>query len=183
LKGLLLLIALGMACPAAADIYKCVDAQGRTSYNDSGCPAGTRQVEVRREINPAAPPPETAPPLAQKLTEIWREQHFDLGRYHLLAGAVYLVMSLLCYWVYDIDQQRAVLRQRRIPESVLHLIELLGGWPGGFIAQRVLHHKSRKVTYQLVFWCIAGLHAAAWTDLLGFNGKWTKALLEAVANW
>jgi len=36
----------------------------------------------------------------------------------------------------------------------LHLLELLGGWPGAFLAQRRLRHKCSKRRYQFVFWLI-----------------------------
>lgn len=42
----------------------------------------------------------------------------------------------------------------------MHLYEVLGGWPGGLLAQRLIRHKNRKLSYQLVFWLIVLLHAA-----------------------
>jgi len=177
LRTLIALITLLLACPAAADIYKCVDSAGRISYNDSGCPEGTRLVEVRKEINPATAPEKVAPPLSDKLSAVWKGKRIDVNRHHLMAVAAYFVMSLLCYFAYDADQQKAFLRQARIPERTLHLIELLGGWPGGFIAQRRLHHKSRNVPYQVVFWCIVALHAAVWIDLLALDGKMLETFL------
>jgi hypothetical protein len=41
-----------------------------------------------------------------------------------------------------------------VPEARLHLLELLGGWPGAFLAQRRLRHKCSKHSYQVVFWLI-----------------------------
>jgi uncharacterized membrane protein YsdA (DUF1294 family) len=40
-------------------------------------------------------------------------------------------------------------------------VGLAGGWPGALIAQRLFHHKSKKVSFQGVFWFIVGLHLAA----------------------
>jgi len=57
----------------------------------------------------------------------------------------------------------------RIPEFNLHLLELLGGWPGAFLAQRRLRHKCAKARYQIVFWLIVLLHQFA--------------ALEASQNW
>ena len=48
--------------------------------------------------------------------------------------------------------------ERRIPEQTLHLLEILGGWPAAFLAQRVLRHKSSKVSYQIAFWLIVLLY-------------------------
>ena len=48
----------------------------------------------------------------------------------------------------------------------LHLLELLGGWPGAFLAQRRLRHKCSKGSYQFVFWLIVlGYQFAAYDSL------------------
>jgi uncharacterized membrane protein YsdA (DUF1294 family)/cold shock CspA family protein len=69
-------------------------------------------------------------------------------------GAMVLVMSAISYWCYALDKGRARKKEWRIPESGLHLIELLGGWPGAFLAQRRLRHKCSKAGYQCAFWLI-----------------------------
>jgi len=75
---------------------------------------------------------------------------------------IYAVASLVAFAVYAFDKGRARRDGRRVPERVLHLLELLGGWPGAFAAQRLLRHKNRKLSYQGVFWLIVALHACAW---------------------
>ena len=40
-------------------------------------------------------------------------------------------------------------------------MELIGGWPGSFAAQKVFHHKSTKPEYQTVYWSIVGAHVVA----------------------
>jgi len=59
---------------------------------------------------------------------------------------------------------------------MLHLAELLGGWPGAFLAQRRLRHKCSKVSYQFAFWCIVGLFQLVSTDfILGHRlSAWAK---------
>jgi uncharacterized membrane protein YsdA (DUF1294 family) len=42
----------------------------------------------------------------------------------------------------------------RVSEAQLHFWELIGGWLGSWIAQRVLRHKCSKGSYQFVFWLI-----------------------------
>jgi uncharacterized membrane protein YsdA (DUF1294 family) len=61
-----------------------------------------------------------------------------------------------------------------VSEKTLHLCELMGGWLGAFIAQQKLHHKSSKLSYQVVFWAIAIIHIVFWLDWLLFN----RALLS-----
>jgi uncharacterized membrane protein YsdA (DUF1294 family) len=69
-------------------------------------------------------------------------------------GAYGLLLSGLTYWTYAVDKRRAEERKWRVPEARLHLLELLGGWPGAFLAQRRLRHKCSKGSYQMVFWLI-----------------------------
>ena len=71
-------------------------------------------------------------------------------------------MSAVAFAMYWIDKRRAYRRQWRIPEATLHTIELFGGWPGAWMAQHVLRHKSAKRSYRLVFWMIVAVHAAGW---------------------
>jgi uncharacterized membrane protein YsdA (DUF1294 family)/cold shock CspA family protein len=70
------------------------------------------------------------------------------------AGAVVLVMGTISYGCYALDKGRARKKAWRISENGLHLTELLGGWPGAFLAQRRLRHKCSKKSYQFVFWLI-----------------------------
>lgn len=63
--------------------------------------------------------------------------------------------------LYAIDKRRAVKGGWRIPEKRLHLVDLLGGWPGGWLARRRLRHKTSKSGFVVVFWITAVLHAAA----------------------
>ena len=61
-------------------------------------------------------------------------------------------LSLLTYVVYAVDKGAAQRNDQRIPEKNLHLLALLGGWPGALLAQQHLRHKSIKQPFQKVFW-------------------------------
>ena len=80
-----------------------------------------------------------------------------------IAAGVYLCMSLVAFALYAADKRRAVRGQWRISEATLHLVELLGGWPGALVAQRALRHKRQKRRYLVIFWLIVAAHAAMWT--------------------
>lgn len=77
-----------------------------------------------------------------------------------------IVISLATYAVYGADKDSAQDRTSkwRAPEKLLHGLELAGGWPGAFLAQRRLRHKCSKLSYQIVFWLIVSLHVYAATD-------------------
>lgn len=79
-----------------------------------------------------------------------------------------LLMSLLTYAVYAADKRAAQQSRRRIPERNLHLLALLGGWPGALVAQQRLRHKNRKPGFLLLSWLMALAHlaaVAAWISL------------------
>ncbi|WP_153605141.1 DUF1294 domain-containing protein, partial [Pseudomonas aeruginosa] len=65
------------------------------------------------------------------------------------------------------------------PGVRLHLFELLGGWPGALVAQQVFRHKTRKLSFQLVFWGIVLLHQSFWLDSL-LGGRLSAALLQRI---
>lgn len=62
----------------------------------------------------------------------------------LLAGLNCGLTSLITYAVYVLDKSAARRGRRRVPERTLHLLALLGGWPGALLAQRQLRHKTAK---------------------------------------
>ena len=77
-------------------------------------------------------------------------------------GGYGFLLSALTYWCYARDKRRAQEGEWRVPEAQLHLLELLGGWPGAWMAQRRLRHKCSKGSYLIVFWMIVlGYQVAA----------------------
>lgn len=70
--------------------------------------------------------------------------------------------SVVAFALYAVDKRRAARGHWRISEAVLHTAELLGGWPGALLGQRVFRHKLQKTRYMLVFWVIVVVHACAW---------------------
>lgn len=101
--------------------------------------------------------------------------------FHILAG-YFAVISLFTAALYWDDKRRARLAQRRIPESTLHLLELVGGWPAAFLAQRWLRHKNSKLSYQMVFWLIVALHEGVAGDYL-LGGRLLHYLGQTLGAW
>ena len=76
--------------------------------------------------------------------------------YHILF--IYLIIiNIIASLLYGIDKYSAIRQKYRISEKSLHIIELIGGSPAAFIAQRIFHHKTRKTSFQIVFWLIVFL--------------------------
>ena len=80
---------------------------------------------------------------------------------------------------YRSDKRRAESGAWRIPESTLHLAELLGGWPGAFLAQRRFRHKISKTSYQIIFWGIVALHEAFAIDSL-VGWRFTQSAVQFI---
>ena len=93
-----------------------------------------------------------------------------------LSAAYALCASLVTYAVYRHDKARAEARGWRVPEATLHVLELIGGWPGAFLAQRRLRHKIAKRSYQAVFWAIVLLHQVVACESLQ-DWKFSRRLL------
>ncbi|MFJ2535941.1 DUF1294 domain-containing protein [Pseudomonas sp. NPDC087614] len=94
----------------------------------------------------------------------------------LVPLAAYGVVSVLAFFMYWADKRKARADAWRTPENILHAVELAGGWPGALIAQQVFRHKTRKVSYQILFWVIVLLHQVFWIDQI-FLGSSLLALL------
>ncbi len=84
--------------------------------------------------------------------------------------AVHAVVSAVTFAVYAFDKHRAGTAGRRIPERTLHVLALFGGWPGAFLGQQILRHKTRKLPFQIVYWITVAIHAGVWTVFL-FRGS------------
>jgi uncharacterized membrane protein YsdA (DUF1294 family) len=75
--------------------------------------------------------------------------------------AMYLIASVVTGIVYRIDKAAAQRGAWRTPETTLHALGLIGGWPGAFVAQTLFHHKSRKPTFRVIFWVTVALNCGA----------------------
>ena len=65
---------------------------------------------------------------------------------------LYLGVSAITFGSYAIDKSAARLKQRRVAETSLILLGMLGGWPGAILAQQLLRHKTAKPSFRAVFW-------------------------------
>lgn len=79
---------------------------------------------------------------------------------------VYLIASLIAFVLYARDKSAAQNNRWRTPESHLQLAALLGGWPGAYLAQQRLRHKSAKRAFKTVFWFTVLFNLAALAYLL-----------------
>jgi uncharacterized membrane protein YsdA (DUF1294 family) len=91
-------------------------------------------------------------------------------------ASIYIGMSAITFGFYAWDKQAAIDGAWRTRESTLQALALLGGWPGAVFAQQLLRHKSRKTSFQLVFWLVVIVNIAAFVALV-----WRPALVAQLS--
>ena len=88
----------------------------------------------------------------------------------LLSLGIAATLLAACGGKDEAGADKAAARQGRwrTPESTLHTLALVGGWPGALVAQRVFRHKTTKQPFRTIFWftVVANCAALAWL-LLG----------------
>jgi uncharacterized membrane protein YsdA (DUF1294 family) len=89
---------------------------------------------------------------------------------------VIAAMSALTFTAYARDKRAAQRGAWRTPEATPHILSLLGGWPGAFIAQRMLHHKTRKPGFQFLFAVSVAANLGALFLLLACLGPFGERL-------
>lgn len=83
-------------------------------------------------------------------------------------AVAYSIVSLMAIVLYQADKRTAEEnvrapnygKQRRIPEKTLHLLALVGGWPGALMARPMFNHKTAKSSFIFAFWLVAAANAA-----------------------
>lgn len=62
-----------------------------------------------------------------------------------------LTLTLITFFFYGYDKYQAINQKSRIPEVVLHILALAGGTIGAFTGQLIFRHKTKKLSFKLVF--------------------------------
>ncbi|UCV29214.1 DUF1294 domain-containing protein [Ferribacterium limneticum] len=92
------------------------------------------------------------------------------GKMHPLLLAFYAAISITAFIAYALDKSAARDGRWRTAENTLHLLALLGGWPGALLAQYRLRHKSSKPSFLIIFWATVLLNCGALGLLLTPTG-------------
>lgn len=74
----------------------------------------------------------------------------------------YARINLFLLVLFFADKRFAIHKKWRIPERLLLVVGALGGAPGGLLAMRLFHHKSRKPYFRIVYWLGLVAHLAVW---------------------
>ncbi len=92
----------------------------------------------------------------------------------------YLLMSMISVVLYAVDKRAARLGRWRIAEAKLHLLALLGGWPGAMWAQNRFRHKTQKRQFRWVYYIMVTLNFIALGILLSPVGVSIRQALQQV---
>ncbi|TIC87523.1 DUF1294 domain-containing protein [Nocardioides sp. GY 10113] len=87
--------------------------------------------------------------------------------------AAYGVLSVVAFVVYRSDKSAAEhgrWRWWRTPESTLHALALVGGWPGALVARQALRHKTVKQPFRSLFWVTVVANCAALAAFVALLG-------------
>lgn len=75
--------------------------------------------------------------------------------------------------MYAVDKSAARKGNWRTKETSLHLLSLVGGWPGALLAQKLVRHKTRKQPFVTIFWITTLVNAGIFVWLLTPDGAET----------
>ncbi|MDQ3287274.1 MAG: cold shock and DUF1294 domain-containing protein [Pseudomonadota bacterium] len=140
-----------------------LDSRGRTNARNIVL-AGQRVVEPKHERKQKRrrPLPRLALALVFAVSVV---AGVVAGHVPVVLLFAYAAASVLSYVMYCLDKAAAGKKGRqRTPESTLHLVDFLGGWPGALIAQHEFRHKTVKASFQSFFWftVLANIGLNAW---------------------
>lgn len=173
----------GLSLDRPAIRRKPKEPSGRPPAGRASKPAATgrsateRKVAVRRSASVQYQLPKLMAWLALCLLPLIGSLQMLNGQGWILPLAAYGGVSLISLFLYWSDKRAAEQSLQRTPEKVLHLSELLGGWPGALVAQQVLRHKTRKASYQQLCWLIILAHQLFWVDWVLLDSRYLLQLL------
>ena len=127
--------------------------------------------------------------LKQKFFSLSLLSFFSVVLYYLFESkliplelvGLYGFMSVIAFIIYAKDKSAAEWGKWRTSESTLHMLSLIGGWPGAKIAQSFLRHKSKKLSFRITYWVTVIANCCGLYWLATPNGsKWLQGILKNV---
>jgi len=106
-----------------------------------------------------------------------------LGRLPIQLWWLVTLLSVITYVFYALDKKAALNNKRRAPEDWLQFLALMGGWPGALIAQQQFRHKTRKISFRIVFYLAVLINIGTITFYILEKDtiiQWIKSTLGAI---
>ena len=90
----------------------------------------------------------------------------------------YAVLSVITFFCYFKDKRAAKRDDWRVQEKTLHLLALLGGWPGALLGQKVFRHKTQKQPFKSILWFTVIVNIGCYVVLVTPMGReWLASYL------
>lgn len=94
---------------------------------------------------------------------------------------LYIIICVITFLMYAKDKNAAISKKWRTPENTLHMLSLLGGWPGAKIAQSFLRHKSKKMEFRVTYWVTVIANCGVLYWLVTPKGRmWLESILRNI---
>jgi len=106
-----------------------------------------------------------------------------LNKLPIVILGCYLFLSAIAFALYAKDKSAAQSGKWRTSENTLHLFSLVGGWPGAILAQSHLRHKSKKISFRIVFWMTVIINCGFLGWLLTSEGTLRLRMVFKNNNW
>ncbi|MDH3348761.1 MAG: cold shock and DUF1294 domain-containing protein [Desulfobulbaceae bacterium] len=125
----------------------------------------------------------------QKIFSLVFFSSFSVGLYFLFESNfipieivyLYVIMSVVTFLMYVKDKNAAQWGEWRTSERTLHGLSMIGGWPGAKIAQSFLRHKSKKMSFRIIYWITVGVNCGALYWLTTAKGSiWLNSVLKVL---
>lgn len=146
------------------------------------------QARAVHSLRPSAPPPGRPVVVPRRSAGPNSARLLVIPAFGLLLGALqmtwplprivptlYGALSMALFIVYGLDKWAAKRGGARVAETSLHLIALMGGWPGALLGQQVFRHKTAKPAFLRWTWAMAAFNLLALVWIV------TPAGVQAVA--
>ena len=100
-----------------------------------------------------------------KRLKVWLETHYRTCEHPSVVGVSEHMLIVTFFW-YGFDKGQSKRAGLRVPEMVLHLLALAGGFPGGWLGRLFFHHKTRKDAFLVILILATVLHLGLAPTLL-----------------
>ena len=84
----------------------------------------------------------------------------------------FIAISVFTWLLFAWDKYKAIKGKWRIKEASLHLLSLVGGWPGALIALKSFNHKHSKAAFTRVLYLIVIIHLMMWGGVIYYFNPW-----------